>query len=124
MKHLALAKIDSRAAHVAVIGLGYVGLPLAVALAERGFPVTGIDVDTAKVEALRQRQSYIADIASERLACLPAHNGYRLAGEHDWQRAVVEADCVVVATHHSSYDWRWLADHPTVVVDSRHVLPA
>ncbi len=52
---------------VGVIGLGYVGLPLAVAFAEAGEQVVGIDVDPRKVHALRSGESYIEDIPSERL---------------------------------------------------------
>ncbi len=59
--------IDSRSARVGTIGLGYVGLPLAVALAEAGFKVTGIDTNRAKIERLLSGQSPIADIESERL---------------------------------------------------------
>ncbi len=68
-----LQKIQERKAVVAVVGLGYVGLPLAVAFAERGFPVVGIDVDPRKVDALQRAESYVQDITSERLAAiLPA----------------------------------------------------
>lgn len=67
MKEALLRKIDSREAVVAIIGLGYVGLPLAVAFAERGFPVVGIDVDVNKVDALNRGESYIQDIPSVRL---------------------------------------------------------
>jgi UDP-N-acetyl-D-glucosamine dehydrogenase len=63
-----LAKIDQRSARVAVMGLGYVGLPLAVALAEAGFPVVGIDVDRERVEAIRSGRSYIRDVPSAQLA--------------------------------------------------------
>ncbi|MCB1222274.1 UDP-N-acetyl-D-glucosamine dehydrogenase, partial [bacterium] len=52
-----------------------------------------------------------------------AHNGYRLQSEQDWQQAVHEADCIVIATHHASYDWHWLAAQNAAVVDTRHVLP-
>lgn len=55
---------------VAIIGLGYVGLPLAVAFAEKGFPVVGIDVDRRKVDAINRGESYVQDIPSERLAPL------------------------------------------------------
>ena len=68
MKNQLLAKIHNRSAVVAIIGLGYVGLPLAVVFAERGFSVVGIDVDAAKVEALNRGESYVQDIAPERLA--------------------------------------------------------
>jgi len=68
-------KIAERRATVAItstklstsIGLGYVGLPLAVAFAEAGFPVVGIDVDPSKVDALNAGHSYISDIPSSRL---------------------------------------------------------
>ena len=46
-------RIEDRSACVGVIGLGYVGLPLAVEFAEAGFPVLGFDLDARKVEALR-----------------------------------------------------------------------
>ena len=53
-------KIQERRALVGIIGLGYVGLPLALTFAEKGFTVLGFDVDSAKVEALGGRpQSYI-----------------------------------------------------------------
>jgi len=68
MKDQLLAKIKERSAAVAIIGLGYVGLPLAVAFAEKGFPVVGIDVDRRKVEAINRGESYVQDIPSERLA--------------------------------------------------------
>jgi len=51
-----------------VIGLGYAGLPLAVAFAERGFPVVGVDVDGRKVAALNRGESYVQDIPSARRA--------------------------------------------------------
>lgn len=57
-----------RQARVAVIGLGYVGLPLVLALAARGFTVTGLDIDPAKVAALNAGRSYIRQIADERVA--------------------------------------------------------
>ena len=64
-------KIESREARVGILGLGYVGLPLAVAFAEAGFHVIGIDVDARKVEAINRQESYIEDIPSATLARLP-----------------------------------------------------
>jgi UDP-N-acetyl-D-glucosamine dehydrogenase len=52
---------------VGIVGLGYVGLPLAVAFAEQGRQVVALDVDPRKVSALRAGESYIEDVASERL---------------------------------------------------------
>jgi len=65
-------KIERRAATVAVIGLGYVGLPLAVAFAEAGFRVIGIDIDVERVACLNAGHSYVSDVPSERLAPLVA----------------------------------------------------
>lgn len=59
---------SKRAETVAVVGLGYVGLPLAVEFCERGFTVVGIDVDLTKIDALRRGQSYIGDVSSEAIA--------------------------------------------------------
>ncbi len=57
-----LEKLQSNAARVGIIGLGYVGLPLARAFAERGITVLGFDVDEAKVAALQRNESYIGHI--------------------------------------------------------------
>lgn len=62
MKEQLLARFANRQAHVAVIGLGYVGLPLAVAFAEAGYRVTGIDMDVRKVETILRGESYIEDV--------------------------------------------------------------
>jgi UDP-N-acetyl-D-glucosamine dehydrogenase len=70
MKDQLLQAIRERNAVVAVVGLGYVGLPLAVAFAEQGFPVVGVDVDPQKVAALCRAESYVQDIPSERLAAI------------------------------------------------------
>jgi len=58
-------KIHDRTARVGVVGLGYVGLPLAVEFANAGFHVTGIDVQAAKVDRLNAGDSYIQDIPTE-----------------------------------------------------------
>lgn len=57
-------KIRAKKAKVAVLGLGYVGLPLALAFAEQGFECCGIDADRVKVRELRAGRSYIPDIPS------------------------------------------------------------
>jgi UDP-N-acetyl-D-glucosamine dehydrogenase len=67
MKRLLLEKISSRSLRVAVIGLGYVGLPLAATFAEHGFSVTGIDIDEQKVTLANKGESYISDIANSTL---------------------------------------------------------
>src|SRR4051812_35388878 len=52
---------------VGIIGLGYVGLPLAVAFAEEGVDVVAVDIDQRKVEALGHGKSYIEDVSDQRL---------------------------------------------------------
>src|SRR5256885_8481109 len=63
-----LERIRSRNARVGVIGLGYVGLPLAVEFARAGFDVTGFDVDPAKTDQINAGRSYIPDVAEADLA--------------------------------------------------------
>ena len=70
MKQELLNKIANRSLRVAVIGLGYVGLPLATTFAEIGFDVTGIDVDQQKVDTANKGESYIPDIPSTTLQAL------------------------------------------------------
>jgi UDP-N-acetyl-D-glucosamine dehydrogenase len=53
---------------IGIVGLGYVGLPLAVALAETGHEVVGVDTDIRKLDALERGESYIEDVPSEQLA--------------------------------------------------------
>jgi UDP-N-acetyl-D-glucosamine dehydrogenase len=61
-------KIRNRQARIGIIGLGYVGLPLAVEFAKAGFEVTGFDVDVAKVSSINKGHSYIGDVPSEDVA--------------------------------------------------------
>ena len=63
-----LKKIESRQAKLGVIGLGYVGLPLAVEFARAGFHVVGYDVDEKRVAELKAGRSYIPDVSSAHLA--------------------------------------------------------
>jgi UDP-N-acetyl-D-glucosamine dehydrogenase len=64
------SKLDSRQAIVGVIGLGYVGLPLAATIAEAGYTAVGFDTDSGKVEHLRAGRSYIRHVDAERLSGL------------------------------------------------------
>jgi UDP-N-acetyl-D-glucosamine dehydrogenase len=56
-------KIQKKKATIAVLGLGYVGLPLAVSFAKTGFQVFGLDMDTDRVERVQTKKTYIADVA-------------------------------------------------------------
>ena len=85
-------KIEDRTAKCAVIGLGYVGLPLAVELADTGFTVYGIDKSVEKVEAVNRGESYIPDVRSESVQ--KAVNAGKLKATEDFG---VISDCDVVS---------------------------
>jgi UDP-N-acetyl-D-glucosamine dehydrogenase len=65
-----LDKLTARTAKTGVVGLGYVGLPLAVEFGNAGFTVVGIDLDQRKVDAINRGESYIQDVPSEAVARL------------------------------------------------------
>ena len=74
-KEKILNKIDDKSAVVAVIGLGYVGLPLSLAFAEAGYKVIGIDNDKYKIESLlKNKQSYIKHISQEKIKDIMKEN--------------------------------------------------
>jgi UDP-N-acetyl-D-glucosamine dehydrogenase len=86
-----LKKIESKQAVLGVIGLGYVGLPLAVEFARAGFRVVGYDVDAAKVAELNAGRSYIPDVSSEHLA--EAVKGGRFTATTD-PKTLADADII------------------------------
>jgi UDP-N-acetyl-D-glucosamine dehydrogenase len=61
-------RIDAREAHVGIIGLGYVGLPLAIEFVRAGFKVTGFELDASKAAAIQDGTSYIEDVPTEQVA--------------------------------------------------------
>jgi UDP-N-acetyl-D-glucosamine dehydrogenase len=84
-------KIRSRRARVGVVGLGYVGLPLAVEFARAGFDVTGIDLSEEKTRRVNAGDSYIGDIPSSTLAPLVEAGKIRATADF---AAVLELDTV------------------------------
>ena len=97
IKESLLEQIRQRTAHVAVLGLGYVGLPLATVFAEAGFRVTGIDPDGKKVQALNRGESYIKDVSTEEVARLVSSG--KLSGTTDFAvLANVDAVSICVPT--------------------------
>ncbi len=62
--------IGTRQARIGIVGLGYAGLPLAIAYAEAGFPVTGIDINEERVAAVQEGRSYLVDVPAERYSQL------------------------------------------------------
>lgn len=86
-------KILDRSARVAILGLGYVGLPLATIFAEAGFNVIGVEPDPSKVEKLDRGESYIQDVPSEQLVKL-IQSG-KLQATNDFS-VLAEADAVSI----------------------------
>ena len=80
-------RLRTRHAKIGIVGLGYAGLPLAMAFAETGFEVTGIDLDEGRVGALREGRSYLVDVPAERMqgvdGRLKATTDYAAAAELD-----------------------------------------
>ena len=68
MENILQDKINNKTAHIAVVGLGYVGLPLAINFAKVGFRVYGLDLDRDRVDHINQKTSYILDVKSETVA--------------------------------------------------------
>ena len=87
------ARFRDRSAKIGVIGLGYVGLPLARTIAERGFTVLGFDLDPVKVRRLNAGESYIRHISSESIAAL--RGAGRLAATGEVAR-LGEADAILL----------------------------
>jgi UDP-N-acetyl-D-glucosamine dehydrogenase len=87
-----VGRVQSRQATIAVIGLGYVGLPLVLGFHASGFPVIGVDIDPAKIEGLTEARSYIKHIPSERLSPLTRE---RFKATADFS-ALAHADAVLI----------------------------
>ena len=92
-KETLIEDLKSKKARIGILGLGYVGLPLAVVFAEAGFHVAGIDPDSRKVEALHKGISYIPDVKTEAVEKL-VQSGY-LTATTDFS-ALKEMDAVSI----------------------------
>ncbi len=88
-----LERIATRQARVGLIGLGYAGLPLAVAFAEAGFPVVGVDLSAERVTALNAGRSYVGDIPAQRLAPLLEQERFTATSDYD---ALADVDAVTI----------------------------
>ncbi len=90
-------KLRDKSAVVGIVGLGYVGLPLAVAFAGAGFKVLGFDIRQGNVDSVNRGVSYIADVSDDDLAAMVT--GGRLEGTTDQSRLTeVDAICICVPT--------------------------
>ena len=119
-----LASIDARTAKVGIIGLGYVGLPLAVTTARSGLHVTGFDIDPEKIEKLYAGQSYIAAVSDDDLNALQATG--HVAWTTDFIR-LAEMDVIVICvptplTAHREPDLSYVI--ATTEEIARHIRPS
>ncbi|MDH4185026.1 MAG: nucleotide sugar dehydrogenase [Nitrospinota bacterium] len=93
-KSVLLGKIRDKSAHAGVIGMGYVGLPLALQFCDSGFRVTGFDIDNTKVSSLNAGKSYIKHVAAERIGAQVASGRFRATSDFD---LLAECDVVIIA---------------------------
>ena len=93
-----ISKLIDHEASIAVIGLGYVGLPLACSFAEAGFFVTGIDLDKSKIKTLNNGNSYIQDIPDSKIDEISHHNSnnsghFKATDSYD---SIHDADAIII----------------------------
>jgi UDP-N-acetyl-D-glucosamine dehydrogenase len=112
-------RISSRTARIAVIGIGYVGLPLATALARAGFGVTAIDIDEGKVSAVNAGRSYLLDVSDGDLREHVSAGLIRATSNYDGLRDV-DAMFICVPT---PYDAQRAPDLSYIVAASEGILP-
>jgi UDP-N-acetyl-D-glucosamine dehydrogenase len=86
------ARIDARQAKVGIIGLGYVGLPLALLYSEQKFPVTGFDIDQRKVDTLDNGGTYIVRITPEEIAAAKK-NGFKATADYS---RITAMDAIII----------------------------
>jgi UDP-N-acetyl-D-glucosamine dehydrogenase len=87
-------RIKRKSATVGVVGLGYVGLPLAVEYAAKGFQTVGIDVDQSKVDSINSGENYIGDVDSKLLAKLVKQG--RLSARNEY-KGISSLDVILIA---------------------------
>jgi UDP-N-acetyl-D-glucosamine dehydrogenase len=94
-------KIQQHQARIGIIGLGYVGLPLALLYSEQKFQVTGFDIDARKIETLAKGASYIYRIAADEIQSAQAH-GFSATADYS-QLAAMDAIIICVPTPLNEY---------------------
>src|SRR5215510_6025164 len=92
-----MQRITDRSAHVSVIGLGYVGLPLALSFAQAGYQVTGIDTDAQKVAGIQAGLSHVQDVCSTDVQQV-VHSGHLRATQDFSVLAAVDSVSICVPT--------------------------
>ena len=95
------ARVQQRQARIGIIGLGYVGLPLALLYSEQKFQVTGFDIDSRKIDTLAKGGSYIYRIAPEEIQSAKAH-GFTATADYS-QLTAMDAIIICVPTPLNEY---------------------
>ena len=90
---MTLQKIKEKKAHIGIIGLGYVGLPLTIEFCKAGFRVTGLDIDQEKIDLLSQGKSYINHIPDEKINRLIQGNKFKASTDFS---SVGQLDCILI----------------------------
>ncbi|MFW5856717.1 MAG: nucleotide sugar dehydrogenase [Planctomycetota bacterium] len=116
-------KVQDRTATVGIIGLGYVGLPLAFEFGRAGFPVVGFDVDPAKIKALNARKTYIEHLPDARVAEFMNRKQCRVTTDF---ADLAKVDCIVICvptplTEHREPDMQYI--EVTVETIAEHLVP-
>lgn len=96
MSETLIQKIKSKNAKTAIVGLGYVGLPLAVELAKSGYEVIGIDVDSRKCNSINQAKSYVEDITNAELKSITGKRGKGFIHATTDFSVLKDVDCVSI----------------------------
>jgi UDP-N-acetyl-D-glucosamine dehydrogenase len=86
-------RVEDKSAKICILGLGYVGLPLAIGFADMGYAVTGLDTDAKKVDSLRRGMTYIRDVAADDLARVLAAKRFDATTDYD---VIRQADIIFI----------------------------
>ena len=113
------AKIANKTAQVAVVGLGYVGLPLAIEFAREGFPVLGVDIDARKIDSLNQGVSYIPDVATKDVKALTTKKKFKATCDFD---DLHEADIIFICVP-TPFDEMKAPDLEPVISATKSIAP-
>ncbi len=117
-----LDKINNRSVMIGVIGLGYVGLPLAIQFVKSGFKTTGFDIDKAKVNDLKEGRTYIKHIPVEEVHALKNSHGFKATTNFAFLQ---DMDCVIICVptplgHHNEPDLSFVLDTTRQVAKHLH----
>ena len=88
-----MRKYSKKKAKIGVIGLGYVGLPLVIEFCKSGFSVTGLDIDSKKIDSLSQGKSYIKHIPNEKIQALNTVGNFKASPHFALSK---ELDCILI----------------------------